>query len=339
MAAGHRDRASRWWSTASRRRSTRSPPGRPTSWSATGDPTRSARCATRSRRARWSSAPPFRPRPRSTTPARTLARPLFTAWLAQIDGSGAARPRYTWAPGRDEAPPVPARRLSAEWEDRAWRAGAPDEGLGRLDPDLAGDPLALAGGHAAAGRRDRAPLPCPWRRGRGGRPGGRRSARAAKRRHGHLRGQPQHQLHQPVLLPLRLLRLLARAQEPQPARRPLHPERARGGRTARSRPPSRGAPRSACRAASTPTSPATSTSSVLDGDQGSACPRCTCTASRRSRSGRGAQTLGVGGARVPHPPARRRPGDPPRHGRRDPRRPGARCTCARTRCARPSGPR
>jgi FO synthase len=67
-----------------------------------------------------------------------LARPLFTAWLAQVDGSGAARPRYTWAPGRDEEPPVPARRLSAEWEDAGWREGAPDEGLGRLDPDLAG---------------------------------------------------------------------------------------------------------------------------------------------------------------------------------------------------------
>lgn len=67
-----------------------------------------------------------------------LARPLFTAWLAQIDGSGVARPRYTWAPGRDEEPPVPSRRLSAEWEDAAWREGAPDEGLGRLDPDLAG---------------------------------------------------------------------------------------------------------------------------------------------------------------------------------------------------------
>ena len=68
----------------------------------------------------------------------TLSRPLFTAWLNQIDGSGVARPRYTWAPGRDEEPPVPARRLSAEWEDAAWREGAPDEGLGRLDPDLAG---------------------------------------------------------------------------------------------------------------------------------------------------------------------------------------------------------
>ncbi len=67
-----------------------------------------------------------------------LTRPLFTAWLAQVDGSGAARPRYSWAPGRDEVPPVPARRLSAEWDDDAWRAGAPDEGLSRLDADLAG---------------------------------------------------------------------------------------------------------------------------------------------------------------------------------------------------------
>ena len=67
-----------------------------------------------------------------------LARPLFTAWLAQIDGSGAARPRYTWAPGRDEEPPVPAWRLSAEWDDAAWREGAPDEGFACLDPDLAG---------------------------------------------------------------------------------------------------------------------------------------------------------------------------------------------------------
>ncbi|MGD9571730.1 MAG: 5-amino-6-(D-ribitylamino)uracil--L-tyrosine 4-hydroxyphenyl transferase CofH [Thermoleophilia bacterium] len=67
-----------------------------------------------------------------------LARPLFTAWLGHIDGSGASRPRYTWAPGRDEAPPVPARRLSAEWDDDAWRDATPEEGLGRLDPDLAG---------------------------------------------------------------------------------------------------------------------------------------------------------------------------------------------------------
>ena len=66
-----------------------------------------------------------------------LARPLFTAWLGQVDGSGAARPRTTWAPGVNEPPPVPAGRLSAEWEDAAWRAAGPEEGLGRIDPDLA----------------------------------------------------------------------------------------------------------------------------------------------------------------------------------------------------------
>ena len=67
-----------------------------------------------------------------------LARPLFTAWLGHIDGSGASRPRYSWAPGRDEDPPVPPRRLSAEWDDAAWRQGDPDEGFSRIDPDLAG---------------------------------------------------------------------------------------------------------------------------------------------------------------------------------------------------------
>jgi FO synthase len=67
-----------------------------------------------------------------------LARPLLTAWLGQVDGSGAARPRSRWAPGVDAPAPVPARRLSAEWEDAAWREAAPDEGLGRLAPELAG---------------------------------------------------------------------------------------------------------------------------------------------------------------------------------------------------------
>jgi FO synthase len=67
-----------------------------------------------------------------------LARPLLTAWLAQVDGRGAARPRTSWAPGVDAPPPVPPRRLSAEWEDAAWREGDPDEDLSRLDPDLAG---------------------------------------------------------------------------------------------------------------------------------------------------------------------------------------------------------
>jgi FO synthase len=63
----------------------------------------------------------------------------FTAWLGQVDGSGAARPRYGWAPGMDERPPVPQRRLSAEWSDQAWVSGAAPgqlEGAAELRPVL-----------------------------------------------------------------------------------------------------------------------------------------------------------------------------------------------------------
>jgi FO synthase len=45
---------------------------------------------------------------------------LFTAYLDQIDGGGAARPRYRWAPGMAGAAPVPAGRFSAQWADPRW---------------------------------------------------------------------------------------------------------------------------------------------------------------------------------------------------------------------------
>ncbi|HVR33804.1 MAG TPA: 5-amino-6-(D-ribitylamino)uracil--L-tyrosine 4-hydroxyphenyl transferase CofH [Acidimicrobiia bacterium] len=76
-----------------------------------------------------------------------LAAEVFTAWLGQVDGSGAVRPRYSWAPGKDEALPVPERRLSAEWSDAIWTSGtAPAQlaGAGELRPilerSLAGTP-------------------------------------------------------------------------------------------------------------------------------------------------------------------------------------------------------
>jgi FO synthase len=68
-----------------------------------------------------------------------LPEHLFTLWLARIDARGAARPGYSWAPGKDEAPPVPPRRLSAQWADLAWVDGrAPSElaGAGDLAPIL-----------------------------------------------------------------------------------------------------------------------------------------------------------------------------------------------------------
>jgi 7,8-didemethyl-8-hydroxy-5-deazariboflavin synthase CofH subunit len=59
----------------------------------------------------------------------SLPKEVFSAWLSQVDGSGAVRPRYEWAPGRDMAPPVPSGRLSAEWADSVWVNGSAPEGL------------------------------------------------------------------------------------------------------------------------------------------------------------------------------------------------------------------
>ncbi len=67
-----------------------------------------------------------------------LSRPLLKAYLDQIDGSGAVRPRYIWAPGRDMDPPVPEQRLSAQWPDAAWTDAPSREGIDHLAPDLAG---------------------------------------------------------------------------------------------------------------------------------------------------------------------------------------------------------
>ncbi|HSG78634.1 MAG TPA: 5-amino-6-(D-ribitylamino)uracil--L-tyrosine 4-hydroxyphenyl transferase CofH [Acidimicrobiia bacterium] len=66
-----------------------------------------------------------------------LDRGLFTAWLGHVDGSGAARPRHEWAPGKEMAPPVPRRRLSAEWRDARWRDGAPAGGMHGVRPEIA----------------------------------------------------------------------------------------------------------------------------------------------------------------------------------------------------------
>ncbi len=66
----------------------------------------------------------------------TLAAPIFKAYLDQIDGSGLARPRYEWAPGKDMEPPMPARRLSAAYEDQEWRERPNEPALDALRPEL-----------------------------------------------------------------------------------------------------------------------------------------------------------------------------------------------------------
>ena len=85
--------------------------------------------------------------------ARDVFAPkLLKAYLDLIDGSGFARPRYSWAPGIDARPPLNDSRISAEWPDGAWVGGvAPDgiSGAGHgvrsvLERSLAGDPPSVA---------------------------------------------------------------------------------------------------------------------------------------------------------------------------------------------------
>jgi FO synthase len=61
---------------------------------------------------------------------------LFTGYLNQVDGSGRARPRYDWAPGKPADPPVPAGRLSLQWGDDAWTSGRRAPDLDDLEPGL-----------------------------------------------------------------------------------------------------------------------------------------------------------------------------------------------------------
>lgn len=69
----------------------------------------------------------------------SLAPEVFTAWLHQVDGSGAVRPRVEWAPGKDLPVPVPPNRISAQWADALWvhgRSPAELDAAGDLHPVL-----------------------------------------------------------------------------------------------------------------------------------------------------------------------------------------------------------
>ncbi|KAA3635227.1 MAG: 7,8-didemethyl-8-hydroxy-5-deazariboflavin synthase subunit CofH [Armatimonadetes bacterium] len=57
--------------------------------------------------------------------ATELEKGAFSAYLNQIDGSGRARPRVEWAPGKDLDTPQPDTRVSAAWPDDAWRGRSP----------------------------------------------------------------------------------------------------------------------------------------------------------------------------------------------------------------------
>jgi 7,8-didemethyl-8-hydroxy-5-deazariboflavin synthase CofH subunit len=69
---------------------------------------------------------------------KSLPAELFTTYLHQVDGSGAIRPRYEWAPGMDLPAPVPDGRLSAQWADKDWVDTRYTLDIDALDSELAG---------------------------------------------------------------------------------------------------------------------------------------------------------------------------------------------------------
>ena len=152
---------------------------------------------------------------------------------SRVDGAGGAR--------RDQAEVLelhPAARFGAA-------LGGDDPGGG----GRAGDRQGARGGGAERGRADGAVRRDPARGDRGDAGGGRRAAGRAARRAGHLRRQPQHQLHQHLRRRLRLLRL----RPGQALARRLRGQRGGLRGADRARRSSSAPPSSACRAASTPT--------------------------------------------------------------------------------------
>ena len=331
-------RASRWRWTTSAGRSTRSPPAPQTWWWATGTPGRSPRCATRSPRGRSSSAPPCRPGPRSTTPART----------SRDRCSPPGSPRSTArAPPARATPGPPAATRSRRCPRGACRPSGRTRAGARAPPTRAsaGSIRTWPGSSSARWRARRRGWPRSSGSSAPAAPRSRRSPRVAdalrERRVGEVvtyvinrninytnqcyfrcgfcgfsRGPKSLNLRGDPYI-LNVHEVVHRSVEAWP---------------------SAGPPRSACRAASTPTSPATSTWACC-GRSRQRLPQMHVHGFTAARGLAGRPHARHPGARVPHPPARRRPRHPAGHRRRDPRRPRCAGTCARTRCARPSGPR
>ncbi len=116
--------------------------------------------------------------------------------------------------------------------------------------------------------------------------GRRRAPSRGVRRRRVVRRHAEHQLHERLLLPLRLLRVLQGEARREPARARLPGAAPRRSSGAAARPGNAARSRSACRAASIPGSPATTTRASARRSRATS-PTCTSTPSRRSRSGRG----------------------------------------------------
>ena len=281
------------------------------------------RCATRSPRARWSSAPPCRPGPRSTTPRAELA----AAAVHRL-----ARPGRRLGGGAAALPlGAGARRGAARCRRGACRPS------GRTRPGARASPRRASGGSAptwpgSSSARSRARPPRvaeierlfrgARRRGRGGRPGRRHPARAGAA----ARRSPTWST--------------ATSTTPTSATSAAASAASRAGpraSTCAATPTSstvhevvhrsveaweRGATEVCLQGGIHPDFTGDFYAGGARGDQGApardARPRLHAARGLAGRPHPRGQR-----ARVPHPPARRRPGHPAGHRRRDPRRPGA----------------
>ena len=123
-------------------------------------------------------------------PERWLDPALRAPVLQAMDAEGFARPDK-WVAGSGSEPPA---------ETKARPASAGDPLAAMLDRAAAGEALSEA--------EIVRPVPGARRRLRAGLRGGRPAAAAGQRRHGQLCRHPQHQLHQRLLFPLPVLRVL-----------------------------------------------------------------------------------------------------------------------------------
>ena len=168
-----------------------------------------------------------------------------TAVLVASDSEGLARDG-AWSPGRDDLAPPP---LIAG----ADAGCAPVRAVGEvLDGVLAGEEVGVDEIVTLLGARG---------------PEVAHVAEVAdelaardRRRRGHVRPQPQHQLHERLHVQVPVLRVLEGAALAEPARQPVSRSRWRRCSAAWSKRSSAARPRCACRAGSIPTSTATTTS-------------------------------------------------------------------------------
>ena len=181
-------------------------------------------------------------------------RSLQTAVLRTSDSPG-WRERMRWHAGQGHGLPPSA----AGWVKRGRAAAHGDRARSRRCCERAG-----AGERAVGVTRSQR---CSTRRGRdlhrrAGR--GRPIARRDGGRRRHLRRQPQHQLHEHLHAPLRLLRVRQRPQRARACAARPTTSTPKTSPIARSRRGSAGPPRSACRAASIRSTPATPTSDIVE---------------------------------------------------------------------------